>query len=191
MRLNTPPGNSTKIRPTSDRSREALFSILSDTIDRAHVLDLYAGTGALGLEALSRGARSAIFVDNDRLALAIIAANIKKIEKCFDSEKSRPSTSLIKSDLRKGLDSVITVCRGENHLFDVVFLDPPYDKGFAQFTLEQLAKSTIITDNCIIVAEERSNKVLSEKIHGLRLREKRRYGDTCFWMYSALDRFDP
>jgi len=185
LQLNTPPGKSLAIRPTSDRSREALFSILGGNIDQARVLDLYAGTGAFGLEALSRGAASAVFVDNSPTSLDLIRKNIVILQKCLNLEPSQPDISIIKCDLRKGLQPVSRKYSGDANPFDIIFLDPPYDKNLAQQTLEHLDDTAFLAEDGLIVAEERAKAVLSVEFKIFRLLDKRRYGDTGFWIYTA------
>lgn len=184
LKLSAPPGKSIAIRPTSDRSREALFSILGNRTPGAKVLDLYAGTGALGLEALSRGAASAVFVDNSHISLALIGKNIQAFRKCFAREDP-PLITVVKGDLRNGLRPVFKNLRGRAPLFDIIFLDPPYDKNLAQRTLEHLDDSTFLAENGLIVAEERAKVVLSTEFERFKLCDSRRYGDTGFWIYAA------
>ena len=182
LQLNSPSGRSLAIRPTSDRSREALFSILGEKIAQARVLDLYAGTGAFGLEALSRGAASAVFVDNSPTSLDLIRKNTIILQKCLNRETSQLDISIIKCDLRKGLQSVF---RKSSDPFDIIFLDPPYDKNLAQRTLESLDNTSFLAEHGLIVAEERVKAVLSVEFKQFRLLDRRRYGDTGFWIYTA------
>ena len=148
-RLQTPPRIMAKtpgllIRPTADRAREALFSIIGDKVQGAAVLDLYAGTGALGLEALSRGAELAVFVDNSTRAVQIINKNIGL---CGFYDK----TFLFKRDLSKGL-SFLTKGLPET-TFSVVFVDPPYRQDFSGFMLQELAKSSLLGSKELVVIE--------------------------------------
>lgn len=183
MRLQTPSAGSLSIRPTSDRCREALFSILGDSVDGSHVLDLYAGTGAFGLEALSRGARRAVFVDSSPVSLKLIKANIALLRKRLEGLGETAAASFHKRDLRKGLDSVKKVDSDDAGVFDIIFLDPPYDMGLAMTTLEHLAAGDLLAPAGSVIAEERSKITLPAAIGVLKLIDRRRYGDTCFWMY--------
>lgn len=106
------------VRPTSDRVREAIFSILADKVEGARVLDLFAGTGALGLEALSRGAARAAFVDRRPLALKTINRNVEALG-------LEGSTRVLRTDLSRGPGGL----RQETGPFDLIFMDPPYGKG--------------------------------------------------------------
>ncbi|MEM8655061.1 MAG: 16S rRNA (guanine(966)-N(2))-methyltransferase RsmD [Pseudomonadota bacterium] len=128
------------LRPTSDRVRESLFSMLThrDAIDGAHVLDLFAGTGALGFEALSRGAASAVFVENGRVGQKLITENIKKLG-------AGDQAKLVRADATKpnGLES---------SGFDLVFLDPPYGKGMGERALNAIRPCC--AEGALIVWEE-------------------------------------
>lgn len=177
------PGNSKLIRPTSDRAREALFSIIGDHIYAARVLDLYAGTGALGIEALSRGAEQTVFVDKHRTALDLIWENCKLCLEVF-KETLHKKAIIIKHDLSRGL----SLHQGNTSLadpFDIVFLDPPYGKGLTEQTLKALDKSPFLLPTTRIVAEEFSGENLPESFSRLRLTDKRKYGETGFWFYSV------
>lgn len=163
------------IRPTSDRAREALFNIIGREVVGATVLDLYAGTGALGIESLSRGARAALFVDRDQEALSLIASNI---EMCGFSEKSR----IMRRDLRKGLSFLQDL--GGSERFSLIFVDPPYGTGAGGRAVEALAALPHrIAPGGLIVVEDAVGEELPEMAAGLALVDRRRYGDTGFWLY--------
>lgn len=166
------------IRPTSDRAREAIFNIISSFVHDAQVLDLFAGTGALGLEALSRGAQSVVFVENHQGALELIKKNI---EITGFSEKSL----LIKQNLTKSLfflDRVAPVTG-----FNLIFLDPPYGKELATKKLEELAGCNFLNNNAIIVAEDSAKQELPEDIDTLHLFDCRSYGEAGFWLYHVKE----
>lgn len=179
------PGQSTAIRPTTDRAREALFSIIGDRVVSARVLDLYAGTGALGLEALSRGARQAVFVDSHPKALELIKKNCTLCLKNSATGKNS-STLIIKHDLRRGLNMNLPALT-EDGVFDLVFLDPPYEKGLAQASLEALSTSQLLAQTSLIIAEECSGEKLPASFTRLALTDQRRYGDTGFWFYKFIE----
>ncbi len=187
LQLSTPPGKSRTIRPTSDKGREALFSILGRQVVGAVVLDLYAGTGALGIEALSRGAAAALFVDNSKASLTLLSRNIAIFEKCIGrSNTAVPTAKVIKANLEKGLPSFITANRADRHLFDIIFMDPPYDKGLALTTLQHLDGLEIFSPDCLVVVEERANVILPQDLTHLQCSDTRRYGDTAFWFYRTM-----
>lgn len=162
------------IRPTADRAREALFSIIGREVENATVLDLYAGTGALGLEALSRSASRAVFVDNSPQAVMIINKNI---ELCGFSER----TLVLKRDLSKGLSFLTRQLTGT--FYSVVFVDPPYRKGLAADILQELAKTDLLIAGALVIIEEDAFAELPAQVADLTLFDQRRYGETGFWFY--------
>lgn len=162
------------IRPTSDRAREALFSIIGEAVVDASLLDLFAGSGAIGLEALSRGARSVVFVDANQQVLELVRGNV---EKCGFAEKSM----ILCRDLTKGLSFLHTL-KPRRH-FDLVFLDPPYGKGMAQKILLELEKTDVCAADSLIIAEDESRAHLPESAGRLRLVDQRHYGEVGFWFY--------
>ncbi len=176
-RLATPGAKNVTIRPTSDRVREALFNILGQQVQEALVLDLFAGTGALGLEALSRGARHCVFVDRSSKALDTIRTNLHR---CFPS----PPASIIRLDLtRPGALARLAARMPGEALFDLVVLDPPYKKNLAQQTLEMVDKGGILAPDAMVVAEEARNQELPEAIGHLQCIDRRRYSGTGLWIY--------
>ena len=184
IKLATPPGKSQSIRPTSDRSREALFSILGKKVAHSRILDLFSGTGALGLEALSRGGESAIFVDNSPTALNLLKTNIQIFSNSLVAEGDLPITKIVRCDLSRGLGPLAKYLEGETTLFDIIFLDPPYDKGLSLQTLNQLDNDCYLAEDGIIIAEERSKIQLPERFKNLKLIDNRKYGETGFWFYK-------
>lgn len=181
-KLIAPPGQTQNIRPTSDRARESLFNILRGQVssfDGLRVLDLYAGTGALGLEALSRGASEVILVEYNKQAFDIIRRNISACK----PEQHECKVAALRFDLRKGLPPQVEEF-GKSRPFDLIFLDPPYSKGLSLKTLEYLGNGDLLSDSSIVVAEERSSESLPECCGVLTLTDQRIYGDTGFWLYS-------
>ncbi len=174
-RLIPPVGRGTAIRPTADRAREALFNILGpETVAGAAVLDLFAGTGALGLEAISRGARRAVFVDLAPSALGIIRQNIAL---CGFSSQAL----VVRHDLLKSL-SWGGRCP-EDEGFEVIFLDPPYRQDGAERLLTGLLAQGLLAAGGTVVFEDHAAEHLPETAGRLRLFDRRRYGDTGFWFY--------
>ena len=151
------------LRPTSDRVRESLFSMLThhDVIIGAHVLDLFAGTGAMGLEALSRGAKDVCFVENGKAGQRLISQNIKKL-------KSESATTLMRNDATR-LGAWIAAP------FDLVFLDPPYGEGMGQLALAGARDGGWLAPDAMIVWEENAPMNAPD---GFRRIDKRKYGDT-------------
>ncbi|MBW2658194.1 MAG: 16S rRNA (guanine(966)-N(2))-methyltransferase RsmD [Deltaproteobacteria bacterium] len=178
-----PPGNTLSIRPTSDRAREALFSILGARVLQAHVLDLFAGTGALGLEAFSRGAGSVVFVDNNKVALEILKKNILL---CHTGYSGKCEIRVIKHDLSRNLP----LHRFPKQLateFDLIFADPPYSMDYASQLLESLDSSNLLSQTGLLIVEERSNVTLPTGFSNLTLEDKRSYGEAAFWFYRTTN----
>jgi 16S rRNA (guanine966-N2)-methyltransferase len=135
------------LRPTSDRARETLFSILTPILEEAHVLDLFAGCGALGLEAVSRGARRATFVERHRKAVATLRANITSCQ--LEAE-----CTVIAADYRAALRRLDT----NRDSFDLVFADPPYDSGRGMECLELLRAHDLVATGAHVVLEQRRDE---------------------------------
>ncbi|MBU0910406.1 MAG: 16S rRNA (guanine(966)-N(2))-methyltransferase RsmD [Proteobacteria bacterium] len=177
-RLSSPGSGTFDIRPTSDRAREALFSILAQEVVGARVLDLFAGTGALGLEALSRGAESAVFVDKGHPAVSLISKNIQL---CGFWEKS----VVLQRDLTRSLSFLqphATACG-----FSLVFIDPPYKTLLAEPIILELGKGEIVSPGGLLVAESHSKGRLPAEIPLFSLVDKRVYGEAGFWFYRKMD----
>lgn len=151
------------LRPTTDRVRESLFNVLSnhEVLEGARVLDLFAGTGALGLEALSRGAEYVAFVDDGRIAQRLIGQNIAKL-------RVRDQTEIIRRDARK-------LPGRTGAPFDLVFLDPPYGKTLGEKALLAADRGGWLARYAFIVWEE---TVPIDPPEGFCLVDRRRYGDT-------------
>ncbi|MEJ7798184.1 MAG: 16S rRNA (guanine(966)-N(2))-methyltransferase RsmD [Solirubrobacteraceae bacterium] len=159
-RLVAPPGDAT--RPTSDRVREALFSVLGTSIQDACVLDLFAGSGALGIEALSRGAAAAVFVDRSESAIKAIRTNLDALK--IDAELRRMQA-------RAALRAAAT--RGE--AYDLVFLDPPYRRSAELGRELSEALPAVLAPGARVVSESDRRDRLELM---LPLSDERRYGDT-------------
>ena len=170
-RLRAPDGQAT--RPTSDRVRESLFNIVSAWIPGARFLDLCAGSGAVGLEAISRGAESVVFVEPARRALAQIEENI---ERCGVADRAR----IVGKDALSALRSLAVA--GEQ--FDVVYVDPPYDAGIYKPVLMVLGTDDLVAPEGIVVVEARSRDRLPDEAGTLRRYREVRYGDTTLAFYE-------
>lgn len=170
------------IRPTSDRAREALFNILGTSIQGAKVLDLFAGTGALGLEAFSRHAAFVVFVDNSPLALELMKRNINL---CLNSYKGNCEIRVIRHDLTKNLP-LKKLPLATRSGFDIIFADPPYAKGISLAMIHSVDKNRLLADNGMLIIEERSDMALPSQFSRLCLIDQRVYGETGFWLYKSL-----
>ena len=157
---------SAHLRPTSDRVRESLFNLLAhgiggDPVPGARVLDLFAGTGALGLEALSRGAAHVTFVDDGAAARALLRRNIERMQ-------AMGATRVFRRDATR-----LGECRGAP--FGLVFLDPPYGRGLGELALASALAGGWIAPGAVVIWEERS---AMEPPDGFVLIDRRRYGDS-------------
>jgi len=153
------------IRPTSDRMREALFNIVSDRIRGAVVLELFAGTGALGIEALSRGAESVVFIDKYKDALLTINKNIQTC-------KLEDKTKIINWDIAKNLNCLAPY----QSCFNIVFMDPPYNKNLIKPALQNIYKSSSLASQVLIVIEHSQEEPIPENISGFNIFDQRKYG---------------
>lgn len=165
------------MRPTSDRVKEALFSILGSLcgdLDGVAVLDIFAGTGSLGIEALSRGAGFALFIDNHRESVSLIGANLNSTGLSHLAE-------VVMCDARSAVKQV--AARGKS--FDLVLADPPYAKGLAAELLAQLASPGILNNGAVVVIETGSQEELPDAVEPLHKLDQRIYGDTALTFYSC------
>jgi 16S rRNA (guanine(966)-N(2))-methyltransferase RsmD len=156
------------IRPTSDKVREALFEILKGRIKGARFLDLYCGSGAMGIEALSRGAEKAAFIDNNHNCISILKKNLTKLGTPQDLY------DIYNKDCINGMEML----HRSGRFFDVVFLDPPYCVGLAKNTLIGLASCDILTPNAVVIAEIFKKEGLPEELGVFRKIRSCNYGDT-------------
>ncbi len=165
--LKTPDGM--KTRPTADRVKEAMFSIIQFDILGAKVLDLFGGTGQLGIEALSRGAESAVFVDAGEDACKLIKENLKRT-------RLEGQGRVVRSDYLAYLNR----CREE---FSIVFLDPPYAEVFLENALKKLMEIDILQSGGIIVAERPLEKDLDVELTGFTRSRDYKYGKTLLTIF--------
>lgn len=167
-----------RLRPTADHVREAIFNILVSRFPLVGVvvLDLFAGTGALGIEALSRGARLAVFVDPNPEAQRVIRENLTRTG-------LRHRGRIIRASAAKG----IKVAEAQQLRFGGVFLDPPYGEGWVEKTLRQLAASAILEPGAWVVVEHSPQEQGGELYGHLVLTDRRRYGTTgvSFYVHQA------
>ena len=148
-------------RPTLDRVKEPLFSIISLYIPDANVLDLFAGSGALGLEALSRGAKSVVLCDNSKDAISVINNNLKK---------TKMEAEIVNNDFVKCLEQM----KGKQ--FDIIFLDPPYETNYLERAINKILEYDLLSEGGIIVAETDNQKIVEdiEKLD-IAVKDIRRY----------------
>ena len=175
-RLQTPPGNAT--RPTSDRLRETLFNVLGPAVDGARFLDLYAGSGAVGVEALSRGALFAGFVERGPAALGAIRANLAALGLGSSSSVESRTVTAALERLLEAPES-----------FDFVFLDPPYE-AVSEYTetLGLLGRESarLLRPEAVVIAEHARRQALPEQFGALRRRRLLEQGDAALSFYAAV-----
>jgi len=170
-RLLAPEGKD--IRPTTDKTREALFSILMNEIPDARVLDLFAGTGALGIEALSRGAAGCTFIDQSRAAVRLIRENLAA---CGPEAERR--ACVCAGDFRR-------VLAGLDEPFDIILMDPPYGQRLWRPAMEIIAENRLLTPGGVLVCEHRREEELPGEIVGFVRQKERRYGISKLSIYRC------
>ena len=162
-----------QVRPTADRVREALFNIIGGKVLEASVLDLFSGTGALGIEALSRGASMGVFVDNSARSLAVLQKNL-------DLCNLHPCTRMIRWDIAKSLNCL----QAYPHTFDLVFMDPPYRCGLVPLAMQHLLQSQCLAPEALLVAEHEALAPPNIESSHLICTDTRRYGRTGISLFA-------
>lgn len=173
-RLHTPRGSRT--RPTSGRLRKSLFDVLGARLEGARVLDLYAGSGALGLEALSRGAASAVFVERGRQAAESIRKNVAELRLSDRAE-------VVGRDVFGTLERLLA--RFER--FDVVFADPPYRSADPDKLLDRLGAEPLLEEEGLVVIEHHHKRELRERYGALERMRVLRAGESALTIYRRVD----
>lgn len=171
-KLKTPEGMQT--RPTSDRVKEAIFSVVQFDVPGSRFLDLFGGSGQMAIEALSRGADAAVIVDGRREACKLIQDNLH-LTRLQDRAK------VVQSDYLAYLDR----CR---ETFDLIFLDPPYAEVFLENALKKISEIDILSDRGIIICERPADKLAELEIHGLQRGKDYRYGKTWVTLFHKADK---
>jgi len=160
------------LRPTQDKTRKAVFDILGEAIVGAQFLDLFAGSGAVGIEALSCGAAAVWFVENDREAIAILSDNLSGLK--ISNYEVIP----------KDVFSVIAQMAGQKRKFDIIFLDPPYYQDLAKKSLLSLAAYDILKPSGLAIIQHFKKDIIPEKTDSLELFKQKKYGDTLVSFYQ-------
>lgn len=148
-------------RPTQDRVKESLFGSIQDYIEDSIVLDLFAGSGNLGIEALSNYAKECYFVDNNKIAINTIKSNLNKIG---------ISSNVLNKDFKEALEYF----KDNNIRFDLVFLDPPYKDDYIDYSIEYLLNNNLLNDNAIIVSEFENN--IKMDYEELKIKKEKKFG---------------
>lgn len=167
VRLQAPKGMDT--RPTLDQVKEGIFSAIQFEVEGRCVLDLFAGSGQMGIEALSRGAKSAVFVDMRQDACAVVRSNLEKT-------RLTPNAQVLRSDYL----SYLSHCR---ETFDLIFLDPPYAEIFLENALKSISEIDILSDCGILICERPAEKTLPAQIGCLHVSREYRYGRVAVSLY--------
>ena len=167
------------LRPTSDRLRETLFNVLGARVAGSHFIDLFAGTGAVGIEALSRGADEVVFVENHAPAAALIRRNLESLE-------IRKGARVLASDALRGLQVLASHLKGKTPRCDYIFLDPPYSatNEYAR-VLEFLGSAELLAPSGIVIAEHRRSFDLSQEAGVLCRFRVLRQGDAALSFYRC------
>ena len=154
-------------RPTLDRVKEALFSKIHMDLQDANVLDLFSGSGALGLEALSRGAQKAVLCDSSRDAIKIIKQNIEKT-------KTNEKVLLLNCDYKKALEQL----KNQDEKFDIIFLDPPYKTNFAEESVKIIEQTNLLNEDGIIILESDDKEKVIKNLYTekLEIKDLKKYG---------------
>ncbi|MCP4020923.1 MAG: 16S rRNA (guanine(966)-N(2))-methyltransferase RsmD [Desulfobacteraceae bacterium] len=168
-----------QIRPTSDRIREAIFNIIGPFVRDSRVLDVFAGTGALGIEALSRGAQHAVFSDISKHACETIQKNINLCR--FEEQAQIICHDIVLNPLPKEV---------KDKKFNLIFLDPPYNKGFVKVVLENTHFLDILEDDAIIVVEHPVEEKLVLDITGVDIYKQRKYSRTLISLLAKTQNKD-
>ena len=165
------------IRPTSSKVRQAVFNIIGNDISGFRVIDFFAGSGIMGIEALSRGAEWALFIDNTSKSIALITKNL---ELCGFSNKGH----LIKRDITEGIPRHERLKQGS---VDFVFIDPPYGKDIIPGVLNSIVESKIMAHGSYIVTESMKHDILPDKSGDFFLVKTKLYGETKINIYQSRD----
>ena len=169
------------LRPTSDRLRETLFNVLAPNISGARFADLFAGTGAIGIEALSRGAAEVVFIEKHAPAAALIRKNL-------DSLGIRSGFTVLPVDVVRGLEMLASKAKGAKSEFDFIFLDPPYAAAADyERVLGFLGAADVLAPGGVVIAEHRRKFDLPEKAEALRRFRVLKQGDAALSFFRRVD----
>ncbi len=173
LKLRAPKG--IKTRPTTDRIKESFFNIINPYLYECRFLDLFSGSGAIGIEALSRGAQKAVFVDSGRESIEVIRANI-------EAARLSDRASVVDSDVF----AAVSRLGSKNDRFDIIFMDPPYSKGLVEKTLRAVLNADILVPDGFIVAEQAAGDERPD-IEGLEIYRIKDYKTTKMLYIRRID----
>ncbi|MCC3865822.1 16S rRNA (guanine(966)-N(2))-methyltransferase RsmD [Terrisporobacter petrolearius] len=172
LKLNAPKNDD--VRPTTDRVKESLFNMINPYIIDSNILDLFAGTGSLGIECLSRGANKCIFIDNSKESINIIKSNIKKA-------RVENESIVLNLDFKSAINSLAL----KNEKFDVIFMDPPYYKNMFSDALGSIDNKNLLKEDGIIVVEHDTKDRFPDNIGRLYKSRDKKYGNTTLTFYKV------
>lgn len=171
LKLNAPKNDD--VRPTTDRVKESLFNIINPYIMDSEILDLFAGTGSLGIECLSRGANKCVFIDNSKESINIVKSNIKKA-------RVENESIVMNLDFKSAIKSLAL----KNQRFDVIFMDPPYYKNMFNDALSEIDNNNILKEDGIIIVEHDTKDKFPDDIGRLYKSREKKYGNTTITFYK-------
>lgn len=172
--LKAPEGLNT--RPTTDRVKESIFNIIQSRLHDSVVIDLFAGSGNLGIESLSRNASKAYFIDNNKNSIKSIKENLKKTNLIDNS-------IVIQMEVLAGMEKLSTQGVKSN----IIFLDPPYSKGFVTPTLDGISSFKLLEQDGIVVVEHKKNDEIPDSIHNFKKYRTNNYGDVAVSFYELRE----
>ncbi len=171
LKLDTPKNQD--VRPTTDRVKESLFNMINSYIMDSNILDLFAGTGSLGIECLSRGAKNCVFVDKSKDSINIVRSNVKKA-------RVENESTILNVDFKDAVKRLST----QNQKFDVIFMDPPYYENMFIECLKSIDKFNLLDEDGIIVVEHDTKDLFEDSIGRLNKSREKKYGNTTLTFYK-------
>ena len=171
LKLDTPKNQD--VRPTTDRVKESLFNMINSYIMDSNILDLFAGTGSLGIECLSRGAKNCVFVDKSKDSINIVRSNVKKA-------RVENESTILNVDFKDAVKRLST----QNQKFDVLFMDPPYYENMFIECLKSIDKFNLLDEDGIIVVEHATKDLFEDSIGRLNKSREKKYGNTTLTFYK-------
>lgn len=171
LKLDSPKNQD--VRPTTDRVKESLFNIINPYIRESNILDLFAGTGSLGIECLSRGAKNCVFVDKSKDSINIIKSNVKKA-------RVENESTILNVDFKDAVKRL----SNQNQKFDVIFMDPPYYENMFIECLKIIDELNLLYEDGIIVVEHDTKDLFDESIGNLVKSRDKKYGNTTLTFYK-------
>ena len=171
LKLDTPKNQD--VRPTTDRVKESLFNMINSYIMDSNILDLFAGTGSLGIECLSRGAKNCVFVDKSKDSINIVRSNVKKA-------RVENESTILNVDFKDAVKRLST----QNQKFDVIFMDPPYYENMFIECLKSIDEFNLLDEDGIIVVEHDTKDLFEDSIGRLNKSREKKYGNTTLTFYK-------